>query len=59
MNNIIRRMINLGYSDDEIVQRLRYNKETVQAVRNLIELENASIHIEEESNEDWGEDYGY
>ena len=48
-------MINLGYSDDEIVQRLRYNKETIQAVRNLIELENASSHIEE-SNEDWGEE---
>lgn len=56
MNNIIRRMINLGYSDDEIVQRLRYSRETVQAVRNLIELENASIHIEDESNEDWGEE---
>jgi hypothetical protein len=56
MNNIIKRMINLGYSDDDIVQRLRYNKETVQAVRNLIELENTSSHIEEESNEDWGEE---
>ena len=54
MNNIIRRMINLGYSDDDIVQRLRYSKEIVQSIRNLIELENASIHIEEESNEDWG-----
>ena len=50
-------MITLNYSNEDIVLRLRCKLELVEAIRELIKIENEKSHIvnEEDWNEDWGE----
>lgn len=51
-DKLIRRMINKGFTDDEIVSRLRCKLELVVAIRELIEIENKRSHIVPENNWD-------
>ena len=37
---LIRRMINLGYTNEDIIQRLRCTNELIDALRKLIDIEN-------------------
>ena len=58
-SNIIRRMIDSGYTNQDIVVRLRCTEEAVEAVRELIQMEHeaAKKHSEQHSehnDEDWG-----
>ena len=53
-HKIIRRMIDLGYSDEDIVLRLRRPIEVVQAVHKEIELEKTAKNHDTDDY-DWGE----
>ena len=53
-DKLIRRMIHKGYSDEDIVLRLRCKPELVVAVRELIKIEVERSHIVNE--DDWNED---
>jgi hypothetical protein len=37
---LIRRMINLGFTNEDIVQRLRTTNEVIDTLRKLIDIEN-------------------
>jgi len=50
---LIRRMIENGYSDQDIVDRLRVKPELVEGVRKLMIMENTRSHIKHE--DDWDE----
>ena len=50
---LIRRMINNGYSNQDIVDRLRCKLELVVAIRELMIIENTRSHIKHE--DDWDE----
>ena len=51
-DKLIRRMIDKGYSDEEIVLRLRCKLELVVAVRELIKMEVERSHIVKEDPQD-------
>jgi hypothetical protein len=51
-DKLIRRMINKGYSDEEIVLRLRCKLELVVAIRELIHTENKRSHVVQEDPQD-------
>lgn len=53
VDQLIRRMINNGYSDQDIVERLRVKLLLVQEIRKLIIMENTRSHIRHE--DDWDE----
>lgn len=48
---LIRRMINNGYSNHDIVERLRCKVELVEAIRQLMITENTRSHIKHEDDE--------
>ena len=50
--NLIRRMIGLGYTNGEILDRIRCTQEVVDAIRELIRLEEIKRHVK---YEDWDE----
>ena len=50
---LIRRMINNGYSNQDIVDRLRCKIELVESIRELMIIENTKSHIKHE--DDWDE----
>ena len=54
-DKLIRRMIDKGYSDEEIVLRLRCKLELVVAIRDLIkmEVERSRIVKEDPQDIDW------
>lgn len=49
---LIRRMIDSGYSDEDIVERIRCSPEAVDAVKKLIVLEAERSKIDEDYNWD-------
>ena len=49
---LIRRMINNGYSNQDIVERLRCKLELVVAIRELIHTENKRSHVVQEDPQD-------
>jgi DNA-binding CsgD family transcriptional regulator len=51
-DKLIRRMIGLGYTNQEIIDRLRCTQEVVNAIRELIRLEEIKRHVK---YEDWDE----
>ena len=51
-DKLIRRMIDKGYSDEEIVLRLRCKLELVVAIRDLIKMEVERSHIVKEDPQD-------
>ena len=51
-DKLIRRMIDKGYSDEEIVLRLRCKLELVIAIRELIKMEVERSHIVKEDPQD-------
>ena len=51
-DKLIRRMIDKGYSDKEIVLRLRCKLELVVAIRELIKMEVERSHIVKEDPQD-------
>ena len=51
-DKLIRRMIDKGYSDEEIVLRLRFKPELVVAIRELIKMEVERSHIVKEDPQD-------
>jgi len=51
-DKLIRRMIDKGYSDEEIVLRLRCKLELVVAIRELIKMEVERSHIVKEDPQD-------
>ena len=51
-DKLIRRMIDKGYSDEEIVVRLRCKLELVVAIRELIKMEVERSHIVKEDPQD-------
>ena len=58
MNDLlIRRMINNGYSNQDIVDRLRCKLELVVALRELMIIENTRSHIKHEDDKDWKDDW--
>ena len=52
IDKVIRRMIIAGYSDEDIVTRLRVQVSLVTAIRDLIVIENNRSHIKEEDGWD-------
>ncbi len=52
LTKLIRRMINNGFSDQDIVLRLRCKPELVRAVRELMVTESNRLRIREESSYD-------
>ena len=51
---LIRRMINLGFTNQDIIQRLRCTNEVIDTLRKLIDIENKpKPYINNE--EDWDE----
>jgi hypothetical protein len=48
---LIRRMINNGYSNQDIVERLRCKVELVEAIRQLMITESTRSHIKHEDDE--------
>ena len=51
---LIRRMINLGFTNEDIIQRLRCTNEVIDTLRKLIDIENKpKPYINKE--EDWDE----
>ena len=52
-SKLIRRMIDLGYTNDAIISRIRCTEEAVNAVRELIRLEQIKKPIIEEEDYDW------
>ena len=51
-DKLIRRMIDIGYSDEDIVLRLRCKLELVVAIRELIKMEVERSHIVKEDPQD-------
>ena len=51
-DKLIRRMIDKGYSDEDIVLRLRCKLELVVAIRELIKMEVERSHIVKEDPQD-------
>jgi hypothetical protein len=51
-DKLIRRMIHKGYSDEDIVLRLRCKLELVVAIRELIKIEVERSHIVKEDPQD-------
>ena len=51
-DKLIRRMIDKGYSDEEIVLRLRCKLELVVAIRELMKMEVERSHIIKEDPQD-------
>ena len=51
-DKLIRRMIDKGYSDEEIVLRLRCKPELVVAIRELMKMEVERSHIVKEDPQD-------
>ena len=52
IDKLIRRMIKTGYSDQDIVLRLRVKEELVKAIRKLMDAEHKRAQI---VDEDWDE----
>ncbi len=52
-SKIIRRMIDLGYANDAIISRIRCTEEAVDAIRELIRIEQLKKPIIEEDDYDW------
>jgi len=52
-SKLIRRMIEHGYTNDDIIGRLRCSEKAVEAVRELIRLEQIKKPIIEEDDYDW------
>ena len=51
---LIRRMINLGFTNEDIIQRLRCTNEVIDTLRKLIDIENKpKPYITKE--DDWDE----
>ena len=51
---LIRRMIKLDYTNEDIIQRLRCTNEVIDTLRKLIDIENkAKLYTKKE--EDWDE----
>jgi len=50
-------MINNGYSNQDIVERLRCKIELVETIRQLIITENTRSHIKHEDDKDWKDDW--
>lgn len=51
-DKLIRRMIDKGYSDEDIVLRLRCKLELVVAIRELIKMEVERSHVVKEDPQD-------
>lgn len=54
IDKLIRRMITLNYTNEDIVLRLRCKVELVEAIREQIRLSQI-VDDKEDWNEDWGE----
>ena len=50
---LIRRMIDLNYTNDEIIGRLRCTEDAIESIRELIRLEQINKPIIEEEEWDW------
>jgi hypothetical protein len=50
---LIRRMIALHYTNDEIIGRLRCTEDAIESIRELIRLEQIKKPIIEEEDYDW------
>jgi len=50
---LIRRMIDLNYTNDEIIGRLRCTEDAIESIRELIRLEQIKKPIIEEEEWDW------
>jgi len=50
---LIRRMIDLNYTNDEIIGRLRCTEDAIESIRELIRLEQIKKPIIKEEEWDW------